>query len=428
MSNVVVFGLQWGDEGKGKIVDFLSDNVDCVVRFQGGHNAGHTIVVDGATYKLNLLPSGILRGNKQCVIGSGVVIDPHELRNEILRLKELDIMISPDNLMIAENAHLILSIHKTKDILLEEMRGDQKIGTTGRGIGPCYEDKVGRRGIRACDLRNIEKLEGKVDSLLSYHNALMIGQGKEPVKKTTIMTELETIADNILPYIKQVWKELNYLNMEGKKILFEGAQGAMLDIDYGTYPFVTSSNTLPSNAYIGSGLQTGAIDKILGIAKAYTTRVGSGPFPTELDDLNGQLLSSIGKESGTVTNRKRRCGWFDAVVVKQAADISGVTSIALTKLDVLDDFEKIMVCTGYSYNGKNYDYLPYSDIREEMTPVYVELDGWKTSTSQINSFENLPENARKYIEFIERSIGVPVDIISTGAERNDTIVRKRIFN
>jgi len=428
MANVAVIGSQWGDEGKGKIVDWLSNRADVVVRFQGGHNAGHTLVIDGVVYKLSLLPSGIVRKGKISIIGNGVVIDPYALTKEIDAVKEKGVEISPDNLIIAENAALILSVHRQIDNIAEEKRGSGKIGTTGRGIGPAYEDKVGRRAIRVCDLADTEQLSMRVDTLLEHHNALRRGLGADEVQKDELMKELTDIADSILPFAQPVWKVLNDFNAEGKKILFEGAQGVMLDVDHGTYPFVTSSSTTAGQAHGGTGFGVGGIGYVLGITKAYTTRVGSGPFPTELDNEIGQLIGEKGHEFGTVTGRKRSCGWFDAVLVRQAIKTSGITGIALTKLDILDGFEKINICVGYKHKGNDLDYLPSAqNIQAEVEPVYEELDGWTESTAGARSFKDLPANAVKYVRRIEELIQTPVAILSTSPERDDTILMKDPF-
>lgn len=428
MANVAVIGSQWGDEGKGKIVDWLSNRADVVVRFQGGHNAGHTLVIDGVVYKLSLLPSGIVRKGKISIIGNGVVIDPYALVKEINTVKEKGVEVSPKNLIIAENAALILSVHRQIDNLAEEKRGSSKIGTTGRGIGPAYEDKVGRRAIRVCDLADKEQLAKRVDSLLEHHNALRRGLGAVEVKKEDIIKELTDIAGEILPYAQPVWKVLNELNAQGKRILFEGAQGVMLDVDHGTYPFVTSSSTVAGQAYGGSGFGAGGIGYVLGITKAYTTRVGSGPFPTELKDEIGELIGQRGHEFGTVTGRKRQCGWFDAVLVKQAIQTSGINGIALTKLDILDGFKQIKICTGYKYNGQILDYLPSAqNIQAAIEPIYEDIEGWEGSTAGARSFKDLPANAVKYVRRIEELIQTPVAILSTSPERDDTILMKDPF-
>jgi adenylosuccinate synthase len=428
MANVAVIGSQWGDEGKGKIVDWLSNRADVVVRFQGGHNAGHTLVIDGVVYKLSLLPSGIVRKGKISVIGNGVVIDPYALLKEISSVKEKGVEITGKNLIIAENAALILSVHRQIDNIAEEKRGSSKIGTTGRGIGPAYEDKVGRRAIRVCDLADKEQLSIRVDALLEHHNALRRGLGAEEVKKEDVMKELLEIADDILPYAKPVWKVLNDFKEQGKKILFEGAQGVMLDVDHGTYPFVTSSSTIAGQAYGGSGFGVGGIGYVLGITKAYTTRVGSGPFPTELDNEIGRLIGEKGHEFGTVTGRKRSCGWFDAVLVRQAIKTSGITGIALTKLDILDGFDELKICVGYSYKDEQLDYLPSAqNIQAEVKPIYETLEGWTESTAGARSFKELPANAVKYVRRIEEIIQTPVAILSTSPERDDTILMKDPF-
>lgn len=428
MVNVAVVGSQWGDEGKGKIVDWLSERADVVVRFQGGHNAGHTLVIDGVVHKLSLLPSGIVREGKISVIGNGVVIDPYALLAEMETLRKSGVAITPDNLMVAENASLILSLHRQVDNLAEEKRGSSKIGTTGRGIGPAYEDKVGRRAIRVCDLADKEMLEKRVEALLDYHNALRRGLGAEEVAKADIMKEILEISDKILPFAKPVWRYLHEAHNDGKHILFEGAQGTMLDVDYGTYPFVTSSSTVAGQAHGGSGFGLGKINYVLGITKAYTTRVGSGPFPTEQKNEIGQRMGERGHEFGTVTGRKRSCGWFDAVMVSQAIKISGINGIALTKLDILDGFETLKICTGYTFNGKKLDYLPSSiSIQAAIEPVYEELEGWHESTAGARSFKDLPANAIKYIRRIEELIETPVAILSTSPEREDTILVKDPF-
>lgn len=428
MTNVAVIGSQWGDEGKGKIVDWLSNRADVVVRFQGGHNAGHTLVIDGVVYKLSLLPSGIVRKGKISVIGNGVVIDPYALLKEIGAVKEKGVEVSPASLLIAENASLILSVHREIDNIAEANRGSGKIGTTGRGIGPAYEDKVGRRAIRICDLADEANLSKRVDSLLEHHNALRRGLGAEEAKKADIMKELTDIAGEILPYAQPVWKALNKFNKEGKRILFEGAQGVMLDVDHGTYPFVTSSSTVAGQAYSGSGFGAGGIGYVLGITKAYTTRVGSGPFPTEQNNEIGEAIGVKGHEFGTVTGRKRSCGWFDAILVRQAIKTSGITGIALTKLDILDGFEKLQICIGYKYEGEVLDYLPAAqDIQAKVEPIYEKIDGWSESTQGARTFKDLPANAIKYIRRIEELIETPVAILSTSPEREDTILVKDPF-
>lgn len=428
MTNVAVIGSQWGDEGKGKIVDWLSERADVVVRFQGGHNAGHTLVIDGVTHKLNLLPSGVVRQNKLSVIGNGVVIDPYALKKEVGIMQAKGINLTPDNLIIAENTPLVLSVHSQIDLIAEENRGTSKIGTTGRGIGPAYEDKVGRRAIRVCDLGDKEMLKSRVEALVAYHNALRRGLGAAETSVETIMAELEEITPFILPFAKPVWKILDQLRKEGKRILFEGAQGMMLDIDHGTYPYVTSSSIVAGQGFSGSGMGVDSIGYVLGITKSYTTRVGSGPFPTELHDEIGTLLGERGFEFGTVTGRKRRCGWFDAVLVRQAVKICGITGIALTKLDVLDHMKTLRICTGYKIEGELYDYLPASiSLQAKAEPIYEDMDGWDESTRGARSFKDLPANAVKYIRRIEELIEAPIAILSTSPERDDTILVKDPF-
>ncbi len=423
MANVVVIGSQWGDEGKGKIVDWLSERADLVVRFQGGHNAGHTLVVDGVVYKLSLLPSGVVRKGKLGIIGNGVVIDPHALVSEIERLGKQGLEISPKNLRIAENATLILSLHRELDALREDASSGTKIGTTRRGIGPAYEDKVGRRAIRVMDLANIDTLPAKIDRLLAHHNAILRGFGHDEISNKTIYDELTSVADRILPFRESVWKLLDEKRRAGKRILFEGAQGTLLDVDHGTYPFVTSSNTVSGQAAAGSGIGPGALNYILGITKAYTTRVGEGPFPTELTDEVGQFLGERGHEFGTVTGRSRRCDWFDAVLVRQAVSINGITGIALTKLDVLDGLDEIKVCVGYRLDGAEIDYLPASQGQQaRVEPIYETLEGWKGTTAGARSWKELPAQAVKYVRHIEELIGCPVAMLSTSPERDDTIL------
>jgi adenylosuccinate synthase len=423
MANVVVVGAQWGDEGKGKIVDWLSERADVIARFQGGHNAGHTLVIDGKVYKLSLLPSGIVRGGKLSVIGNGVVLDPWHLVTEIDKLRAQGVEISPDNLMIAENAPLILPLHGELDRAREGAVGVAKIGTTGRGIGPAYEDKVGRRAIRVADLGDAATLELRVDRLLAHHDALRRGLGMDPVDRAALMAQLAAIAPQVLPYAAPVWKVLNDQRRAGKRILFEGAQGALLDIDFGTYPFVTSSNVIAGQAATGTGLGPGAIDFVLGIVKAYTTRVGEGPFPAELKDADGERLGERGHEFGTVTGRKRRCGWFDAVLVRQTCVTSGVTGIALTKLDVLDGFPTLKICVGYDLDGQRLDYLPTAaDAQARCTPVYEEMEGWSETTAGARSWNDLPGAAVKYVRRIEELIQCPVALLSTSPERDDTIL------
>ncbi|MBU0643438.1 MAG: adenylosuccinate synthase [Alphaproteobacteria bacterium] len=424
MANVVVVGAQWGDEGKGKIVDWLSERADIIARFQGGHNAGHTLVIDGKVYKLNALPSGVVRGGKLSVIGNGVVLDPWHLVAEIAKIREQGVVISPETLMIAENTPLILPIHGELDRAREEAASKgTKIGTTGRGIGPAYEDKVGRRSVRVADLADEATLIARVDRALQHHDPLRKGLGIEPVDRDRLINDLKAIAGEILPYAKPVWKVLNEQRKAGKRILFEGAQGALLDIDFGTYPFVTSSNVIAGQAATGVGMGPGAINYVLGIVKAYTTRVGEGPFPTELLDDDGQRLGERGHEFGTVTGRKRRCGWFDAALVRQTCATSGVTGIALTKLDVLDGFETLKICVGYDLDGERLDYLPTAaDQQARCTPIYEEMPGWSESTEGARSWNDLPANAIKYVRHIEELIECPVSMLSTSPEREDTIL------
>ena len=423
MANVAVIGAQWGDEGKGKIVDWLSERADVVVRFQGGHNAGHTLVVGNQTYKLSLLPSGVVRPGKLAIIGNGVVVDPWALLKEIDTVRGQGVAIGPDNLMLADNASLILPLHSQLDKLREEQRGPDKIGTTGRGIGPAYEDKVARRAVRVCDLADPQALEARIDALLAHHNALLKGLGAEPVDGRKLREELLAIAPKILPYASNAWAHLAQMRRSGQRILFEGAQGIMLDIDHGTYPYVTSSNTVSGQAAAGSGLGPGAVHYVLGITKAYTTRVGSGPFPTELHDEVGNRMGERGREFGTVTGRKRRCGWFDAVMVRQAAMIGGIDGIALTKIDVLDGFKELKVCTGYRLDGETLDHLPAGIARQAaVEPVYEIFEGWQGSTHGARSWAQLPATAIKYIRRIEELIEVPVALLSTSPERDDTIL------
>ncbi|MCA3437030.1 MAG: adenylosuccinate synthase [Rhodobacter sp.] len=423
MANVVVVGAQWGDEGKGKIVDWLSERADVIARFQGGHNAGHTLVIDGVVYKLSLLPSGIVRGGKLSVIGNGVVLDPWALLAEIEKLSGQGVAVSPDTLMIAENTPLILPVHGELDRAREAQVGVAKIGTTGRGIGPAYEDKVGRRTVRVADLADEATLDLRLDRLLGHHDALRRGLGLAPVDRAALKAALVGVAPKILPYAKPVWKVLNDARRAGKRILFEGAQGSLLDVDFGTYPFVTSSNTLAGMAATGTGLGPTSIDFVLGIVKAYTTRVGEGPFPTELSDADGERLGQRGHEFGTVTGRKRRCGWFDAVLVRQTCATSGVSGIALTKLDVLDGFSTLRICTGYDLDGERLDYLPTAaSLQARVTPVYEEMDGWHESTAGARSWADLPGAAIKYVRRIEELIQCPVALLSTSPERGDTIL------
>ena len=423
MANVVVIGSQWGDEGKGKIVDWLSERSDVVVRFQGGHNAGHTLVIDGVTYKLSLLPSGIVRPGKRSLVGNGVVIDPWAMLKEMETIRNQGVTITPDNFCISENAPLILPLHGNLDRVREVALGKAKIGTTGRGIGPAYEDKIARRAIRVGDLADTDTLEAKVDNLLFHHNALLRGFDMEEINKPELMAQLAEIAPKVLPFAGTVWQELDEYRKKGSRILYEGAQGTMLDIDHGTYPFVTSSNTVAGQAAVGSGQGPGAIDYVLGITKAYTTRVGSGPFPTELEDEIGQRLGERGHEFGTVTGRARRCGWFDAVLVRQAVKINGITGIALTKLDVLDGLKEIKVCTGYIIDGKEYNHLPASMSKQaNVKPVYVTIEGWSETTYGAKSWADLPATAIKFVRLIEELIEAPVALLSTSPERDATIL------
>ncbi|AOO79219.1 adenylosuccinate synthase [Bosea vaviloviae] len=423
MANVVVVGAQWGDEGKGKIVDWLSSQADVVVRFQGGHNAGHTLVIDGNVYKLSLLPSGIVRPGKLSVIGNGVVVDPWHLVEEIERLRKQGVAISPENLRVADNATLILPLHRELDHFRETSNAGLKIGTTKRGIGPAYEDKVGRRAIRVIDLKDPAILEAKIERLLAHHNALRRGLGIAEVDGAELLAQLTTIAPQILPYADTVWALLDSERRAGKRILFEGAQGALLDVDHGTYPFVTSSNIVAGQAATGSGLGPSAVGYVLGIAKAYTTRVGEGPFPTELFDEIGELIGQKGKEFGVVTGRKRRCGWFDACLVRQTVKTSGIDGIALTKLDILDGFKEIKVCTGYKLNGELLEHLPAGQSDQaRVEPVYETIEGWEGSTANARSWADLPAQAIKYVRRIEELIGAPVAVLSTSPERDDTIL------
>jgi adenylosuccinate synthase len=427
MANVAVIGAQWGDEGKGKVVDWLASRADIVVRFQGGHNAGHTLVVGNQTYKLSLLPSGLVRG-KLGIIGNGVVVDPEALLAEIARLQAQGLTITPDTLRIAENATLILPLHGAIDRARESARGDAKIGTTGRGIGPAYEDKVARRAIRACDLAEPETLSTKLDELLLHHNTLLIGLGAEPFEKQALLDKLLEIAPKILPYVEPVWERLATARQEGKRILFEGAQAVMLDVDHGTYPFVTSSNTVAATAASGAGIGPAAVGFVLGIAKAYTTRVGSGPFPTELMDSIGRTLGERGHEFGTVTGRPRRCGWFDAAMVRQAVKVGGIQGLALTKLDVLDGFEELRICTGYDIRGRRYAHLPAAQgAQAAATPIYETIEGWRDSTRGARSWAQLPAQAIKYVRRIEELVEAPVTLLSTSPERDDTILVRDPF-
>ena len=429
MKNVVVVGSQWGDEGKGKIVDWLSSEADVVVRFQGGHNAGHTLVIDGITYKLRLLPSGIVRKNKVSIIGNGVVVDPWALLEEIKEIKSKGVEISEKNLILSEAANLILPFHREMDEIREDTAGKAKIGTTRRGIGPAYEDKVGRRSIRVMDLISEENLNHRLETVLMHHNAIRKGLGKEIFQKDELKKELLEIAPDILKYSQPVWKKIDEFKQQKKKILFEGAQGILLDVDHGTYPFVTSSNTVASSAATGSGCGPNSINYVLGITKAYTTRVGEGPFPTELTDSIGEQLGQKGKEFGTVTSRKRRCGWFDGVLVRQTIKISGIDGIALTKLDVLDELDEIKICVAYQLDGKKIDYLPAAvDDQLKVTPIYKTFKGWKSSTKGIKNFKDLPINAKNYVTELGKFIETKISSVSTSPERNDTILIEDPFN
>ena len=428
MKNVVVVGSQWGDEGKGKIVDWLSSEADIVVRFQGGHNAGHTLVINGITYKLRLLPSGIVRKNKVSIIGNGVVVDPWALLDEIKEITSKGIHVDEKNLILSESANLILPFHKEMDEIREDAAGKAKIGTTRRGIGPAYEDKIGRRSIRVMDLISESNLDHRLETVLIHHNAIRKGLGKKIYKKDQLKKDLLEIAPQILKFSQPVWKKIDEYKHKGKKILFEGAQGVLLDVDHGTYPFVTSSNTVASSAATGSGCGLSTINYVLGITKAYTTRVGEGPFPTELKDKVGELLGTRGKEFGTVTSRKRRCGWFDGVLVRQTIKISGINGIALTKLDVLDELEEIKMCIAYDLNGKKIDYLPAAvEDQIKVRPVYKTFPGWKKSTRGIRKFEDLPDNAKNYIKELEKFTETKISSISTSPERQDTILIENPF-
>ena len=428
MANVAVVGAQWGDEGKGKIVDWLSQRAEIVVRFQGGHNAGHTLVIDGVTYKLSLLPAGVVRAGKQSLIGNGVVIDPWALLDEIALVRRRHVEITPDNLRIAENACLILPLHRELDALREGAAGPAHIGTTRRGIGPAYEDKVARRAVRLCDLGDAPTLSDRLGALLFHHNALRAGLGAARIDGEALRRELEEVAPRILPFADNVWQRLHAAQRAGQRILFEGAQGAMLDIDHGTYPYVTSSNTVAGQAAAGSGVGPRAVDYVLGITKAYTTRVGRGPFPTELDDAVGARLGERGREFGTVTGRKRRCGWFDAALVRQAVKVGGITGIALTKLDVLDGLDPLKVCVGYRLDGETTDLFPAASGRQaRVEPVYETLEGWRDSTAGARSWAGLPATAVKYIRRIEELIDAPVALLSTSPERDDTILVRDPF-
>jgi adenylosuccinate synthase len=423
MANVVVVGSQWGDEGKGKIVDWLSERADIVVRFQGGHNAGHTLVIDGVSYKLSLLPSGVVRPGKLSIIGNGVVVDPHALIDEIERLRGQGVEVTPENLRVAENAALILSVHRELDAFRETSVAGTKLGTTRRGIGPAYEDKVGRRAIRVVDLADSQTLKAKIERLLSHHNALRRGLGQDEIAADSLYAELTSVAPKIIPYIDSAWRLLDEGRRAGRRILFEGAQGALLDVDHGTYPFVTSSNTVAGQAASGSGIGPGALDYVLGITKAYTTRVGEGPFPTEDKGEIGEFLGSRGKEFGTVTGRKRRCGWFDAVLVRQTVRASGINGIALTKLDVLDGLRSIQVAVGYRLDGREIDHLPAAEgAQARIEPIYETMEGWQDSTAGARTWNDLPAQAVKYVRHVEELIGAPVALLSTSPERDDTIL------
>ena len=428
MANVVVVGSQWGDEGKGKIVDWLSEQADVVVRFQGGHNAGHTLVIEGKTYKLSLLPSGVVRPGKLSVIGNGVVLDPRALCDEIDRLAAQGVKVSPESLRIAENVTLILPLHQELDVMREKASGKGAIGTTGRGIGPAYEDNVGRRAIRLMDLADLDALDAKIERLLAHHNALRRGLGIAEIEVKTVRDALAEVAPKVLPFMDSVWSLLDGKRREGKRILFEGAQGALLDIDHGTYPYVTSSNTVAGQAATGSGMGPGSVGYVLGICKAYTTRVGGGPFPTEqLNDI-GKLLGERGREFGTVTGRPRRCGWFDAVLVRQTTRTSGIHGLALTKLDILDGLDEIKVCVGYKLDGKEIDYLPAGErAQAEVEPIYETIDGWKEKTANARSWAELPAQAIKYVRRIEELTGCPVAVLSTSPDREDTILMRNPF-
>ena len=428
MKNIVVVGSQWGDEGKGKIVDWLSEQADVVIRFQGGHNAGHTLVINGVTYKLRLLPSGIVRKNKISIIGNGVVVDPWALIDEIKEIKAKGIHVGPENFMISEAANLILPFHREMDEIREDAAGIGKIGTTRRGIGPAYEDKVGRRSIRVMDLRSKQNLDQRLTNVLLHHNAIRKGLGKKIFEKDQLMKDLLKIAPEILQFSKPVWLKIDQYKKQKKKILFEGAQGILLDVDHGTYPYVTSSNTVASSAATGTGCGPNSINYVLGITKAYTTRVGEGPFPTELTDSIGEQLGQKGKEFGTVTSRKRRCGWFDGVLVRQTIKVSGIDGIALTKLDVLDELDEIKVCIEYDLNGKKIDYLPAAvEDQLKIKPIYKTFTGWKTSTKGIKNLNDLPENAKKYVFAIEDFVQAKISSISTSPERDDTILIENPF-
>ena len=427
MANVAVIGAQWGDEGKGKVVDWLASRADIVVRFQGGHNAGHTLVVGNQTYKLSLLPSGVVRG-KLGIIGNGLVVDPEALLSEIDRVRAQGLAVGPENLRIAENAVLILPLHPALDKAREEARGARRIGTTGRGIGPAYEDKVARRAIRICDLAEPDTVLAKLDELLLHHNTLLAGLGAATFARQDLFERLMALAPRLLPYVEPVWRRLDEARRAGRRILFEGAQAVMLDVDHGTYPFVTSSNTVAATAAAGAGIAPGAIGHVLGIAKAYTTRVGSGPFPTELTDATGQLLGDRGREFGTVTGRRRRCGWFDAAMVRQAVTVGGIGGLVLTKLDVLDGLPELRICTGYDIDGTVHEHLPAAQgAQARAVPRYEVMEGWSGSTAGARSWSELPAQAVKYVRRIEELVGRPVSMVSTSPERDDTIVMRDPF-
>ena len=427
MANVTVIGAQWGDEGKGKIVDWLSSRADVVARFQGGHNAGHTLVVGDQVYKLSLLPSGIVRGTLS-VIGNGVVLDPWALRSEVAKLTEQGVSVTPETLQVADTCPLILPFHRDLDALREDASGQGKIGTTRRGIGPAYEDKVGRRAIRVCDLAHLGDLGPQIDRLCAHHDALRAGFGEPPMDRAKLERDLAEIADFVLQFARPVWITLNEARARGRRILIEGAQGVLLDVDHGTYPFVTSSNTVAGTAASGTGMGPGAAGFVLGIVKAYTTRVGAGPFPTELEDEVGRRLGERGREFGTVTGRKRRCGWFDAVLVRQSCAVAGVTGIALTKLDVLDGLDEIRICTGYRLRGRSFDHFPaHSRDQAAVEPVYETMTGWSESTAGARSWAQLPAQAIKYIRRVEELIRCPVALVSTSPEREDTILVRDPF-
>ena len=429
MKNIVVVGSQWGDEGKGKIVDWLSEQADVVVRFQGGHNAGHTLVIDGKVYKLKLLPSGIVRQNKISIIGNGVVVDPWAFLEEIKQIQKQGVRVDESNLILAETANLIMPFHREMDEIREDLAGKGKIGTTRRGIGPAYEDKVGRRSIRVMDLKSETNLSNRLEVVLAHHNAIRKGLKKKEFKKEELMKDLLKIAPEVLRFSQPVWRKMDQFRSEGKKILFEGAQGILLDVDHGTYPYVTSSNTVAGAAAIGTGCGPNVIDYVLGITKAYTTRVGEGPFPTELKDETGELLGKRGNEFGTVTGRKRRCGWFDAVLVRQTVKISGINGIALTKLDVLDACDEIKMCVEYDLDGEKLDYLPAAaEDQARVKPIYRTFKGWMKSTMGVRSYEELPQEAKVYLCELEDFIGTKISSISTSPEREDTILVENPYN